>query len=678
MKLLNNMKMGRKLVLGFSIMIAFMLLIGWESYRALGAVNHHLDEIFEVNLTVIDSLVEADRDLQQLLVAERSMIFADVRSEVFSTLENEYRQNMQQAEERWEKFKAVATNLGEEEKQLISRFEKAREEWKEVSLRIVEGRRADTREGRREALDLSLGKAKEEFEQMREYIDQLTGMNLNMAEQSHFEADHIVKRTIFVISGLTLLGLLFGTFTALTITRNLTKPVKMLVSGLRTAEDEADLTASIDNDAKDEIGEISAHVNALLGKFDRIIREIGSNAKSLNLASADLSAVARQMSASADETAIRATGVASATEQLESNMATVASASEQAATGVDAVARSAEEMSATVKEIAANAEKARTITQKAVSGTETASRKVDRLGDEARQINKVTEVITEISEQTNLLALNATIEAARAGEAGKGFAVVANEIKQLARQTAEATGEIRGRIESVQSSTRETVDEIKQISSIIDEVNDIVATIATAVEEQSVTTGEIADNLGQASRGLQEVNQNVAEVSTATMDISKDIGGVGKVSREMTAVGSQLGRNADDLQNLSRKLHEMVSQFKTREARFDIAKVKSAHLQWRGRLEGVLRGQEILSSEEVSSDHECNFGKWYFSPEGQALRDSPAFAEVGEHHKKIHIYAKQIAGLAQQGQIDKAGSLMDEFEQCRQVFFEALDELYRH
>lgn len=676
MKLLRNMRMGRKLLLGFSLVVVFMVFIGTESYRAIKAVNGNLDEIFKVNLTVIDNLVEADRDLQQLLVAERSMIFADARSELFAGLETDYQQNLQQAGERWEKFKAVAVTPGEEERQLIDRFEKARARWREVSQRIVDGRRADTREGRREALDLSLGEAKDRFEEMREYIDQLTQVNLKMAADSHLEANNTVNRTVLVLAGLTLFGLLSGIGTTLIITRSLTGPVKKVVSGFKTAEDNADLTTRIDNESSDEIGEISSHFNAFIGKFDRIIREIGANAQSLALTSTDLSAAAQQMSSSSDQSAARAAGVASATEQLESNMSAVAAASEQASSSVDVVARSAEEMSATVREIATNAEKARTIAQRAVSGTDNASRKVDKLGEDANQINKVTEVITEISEQTNLLALNATIEAARAGEAGRGFAVVANEIKQLARQTAEATGEIRSRIEGIQSSTRETVTEIKQISSIIDEVNEIVATIATAVEEQSVTTEEIAGNLGQASRGLQEVNENVTEVSTATSTIAQDINGVSKASQEMTAVSSQLNRNAGDLQNLSRKLQEMVSQFKTRQAGFDIAKVKAAHLQWRSRLEGVLRGQETLSSEEVTSDHECQFGKWYYGPEGQTLKGSPHFATVGEQHRHIHQYAKQIVEQVGQGNPNRGDALMGEFERCRHSFFEALDELY--
>lgn len=123
---------------------------------------------------------------------------------------------------------------------------------------------------------------------------------------------------------------------------------------------------------------------------------------------------------------------------------------EEATTNINMIASAAEEMTATIAEIAQNSEKGNAIVGRAVSQAQVVSAKVGELGHAAQQIGKVTETITEISEQTNLLALNATIEAARAGEAGKGFAVVANEIKELAKQTALATEEIKSQISSIQ------------------------------------------------------------------------------------------------------------------------------------------------------------------------------------------------------------------------------------
>ena len=459
--------------------------------------------------------------------------------------------------------------------------------------------------------------------------------------------------------------------------RSVTLPIKRTVAMLKDiAEGEGDLTKRLQILKKDEIGELAQWFNIFLGKLERIVRDFGSKAHSLRLSSDDLSSIAQQLSNTTQESSAKSGRVAQGSEAMSANMSSVAAASEEAATNVNAVASAVEEMAATVKEIASNSENARAIAQKAAAGAETASKKVNKLGADVDDIGKVTEVITEISEQTNLLALNATIEAARAGEAGKGFAVVANEIKELAKQTALATGEIKGKIDAIQASTGDTVREIDAILAVINDVNAIVAAIATAVEEQSAATSEISSNLSQASLGIQEVNQNVVAVSVVTGEISTDIGGVSEASEEMNIVSAQLTTHARDLLKLSERLSEVVDRFRTEDASFDVGKVKMAHMQWRSRLEAVLNGKEALRPEEVSSDHECEFGKWYYGPQGQALNNRPAYAEVGAHHAQVHQYARQIAELVKQGNKAQAETMMQEFERVREAFFKALDELY--
>jgi len=483
-----------------------------------------------------------------------------------------------------------------------------------------------------------------------------------------------IKQGILGLSLALLLAILVPLFFSV---RAVIIPIKRTVAMLKDiAQGEGDLTKRMQILKNDEIGELATWFNHFLDRLEKIVRDFGSKAHSLQLSSDTLSSIATQLAESTMSSNERSQRVAQGAETMSTNMATVAAASEQAATNVNAVASAVEEMAATVKEIADNSINAQEIAYNAATGATKASEKVNRLGADVKEIGKVTEVITEISAQTNLLALNATIEAARAGESGKGFAVVANEIKELAKQTAEATGEIKAKIKAIQDSTSDTVSEIERISVIIQDVNGIVSTIATAVGEQSVATNIIAQNLNQASLGIQEVNQNVAEVSVVTSDISADIREVSQASGEMNIVSAQLTTQAHDLFNLSERLSEVVNKFRTEEALFNISKVKSAHMQWRTRLEAVLNGKATLRPEEVFSDHECEFGKWYFGPEGQALRDRPYFKEVGDQHALVHQYAQQIAELMQQGQKDRDQELMRKFEQAREEFFMALDELY--
>ncbi|MDY6974394.1 MAG: methyl-accepting chemotaxis protein, partial [Thermodesulfobacteriota bacterium] len=343
----------------------------------------------------------------------------------------------------------------------------------------------------------------------------------------------------------------------------ISKPIQRMVAMLKDiAEGEGDLTRRLEAKSKDEIGELAKWFNIFMEKLQGIMKNISGNAETLSTSSQDLSRLSSQMSDGTQNVSGRSDTVAGAAEEMSSNMNSVAAAMEQASTNVNLVATTTEEMTSTVNEIAQNSEKARSIVGEAVSKAQVASASVGELGNAAQDIGKVTETITEISEQTNLLALNATIEAARAGEAGKGFAVVANEIKELARQTAEATQEIRGKIEGIQGSTAGTVKEIEGISKVINDVNDIVSTIATAVEEQSVTTGEIAGNISQAAQGMQEVTENVTQSSTVAEEIAKDIVEVNQETNEMSNSSSQVNLSAEELNKLADQLKETVGRFR--------------------------------------------------------------------------------------------------------------------
>lgn len=352
-------------------------------------------------------------------------------------------------------------------------------------------------------------------------------------------------------------------FLLIIISRSVTTPLKNVVEMIKDiAEGEGDLTKRLDVSSNDEVGDLAHWFNEFIQKLQSIITNIAGNADTLNGSSEELLGLAGVMSTGSATMFERSNAVDGAAGEMRTNMDSVATAMEQASSNTGIVAAATEEMTATIGEIASNSEKAGSITEEAVSQARIASDRVEELGKAADDIGKVTETITEISEQTNLLALNATIEAARAGEAGKGFAVVANEIKELARQTAEATQDIKAKITGIQNSTAGTVSDIGQISTVINDVNEIVTTIGSAVNEQSITTQEISNNVLQVSQGIQEINTNVAQSSEFSGQIAGDIAEVNSLAGEMSDNSSQMKNNTEQLQELANVLKEMVDQFK--------------------------------------------------------------------------------------------------------------------
>ena len=461
-QIMKNMKIGLRIVLGFSLMILFMAIIGFTGFKNIKNIEKNLDDIFSVRLPSIDKLIQADRDLQQLLVAERSMIFSNVGSDIFSALVAEYEENLNQSNDRWEKFKVLKRT--EEEAAIIPRYDKAREEWKAISRKIVDGRLADTRQGRREALDLTLGVANEKFETMRGYLDQLTDINLKMAEAARNEAADTYRTAMITMLVIIGLGLAAGVALMAGITSSVTRPLNSVIGGLTKASE-----------------------------------EVASAAGQVSSSSQSLAEGTSEQAASVEETSSSLEEMSSMTRQNADNANEANLLVKDAGDRVGSANQSMEALTASMKEISVASE----------------------------ETSKIIKTIDEIAFQTNLLALNAAVEAARAGEAGAGFAVVADEVRNLAMRAAEAarnTAElIEGTVKKVTDGSglvTKSYDSFKMVVESVSKAGELVAEISAASNEQATGIEQVNKAVNEMDKVIQLNAANAEESAGASEEMN--------------------------------------------------------------------------------------------------------------------------------------------------------------
>ena len=454
---MKKMTVGKKLSLSFLLMMLIIVVIGIVSFVSTRQLEGRLKEIVDVRLPSINYLLQADRDLQQLLVAERSAIFANANSDLFKKLVADYEENLKQSRERWEKFKALPAS--EEEKALFPAYEKAREEWQALSRQVLDGRIQDTREGRRLALDLTLGDAAVKFEAMRDYLDKLQDLNLSYASQIGESTKTLVNTIEFVVGALSLIGLLAGLALAFFLGRGITGSLRQTTIQLSDSTSRA-------QEASDQVAS----------------------------AATQLAEGASEQAASLEETASSLEEMASMTKSNAANAAEADSVMQQTH-GV--VVEAGEAMEQT----------ARAMSQIAESGNE---------------ISKIVKSIDEISFQTNLLALNAAVEAARAGEAGAGFAVVADEVRSLAMRAAEAAKNTQSLVEDTVKKMEmgsgfvsKTQDAFKRQADMAEKVASLITEIAAASGEQAQGIEQVNQAVSQMDAATQRNAANAEESASA-------------------------------------------------------------------------------------------------------------------------------------------------------------------
>lgn len=337
----------------------------------------------------------------------------------------------------------------------------------------------------------------------------------------------VLFRDQLIASGLSIgLSLLvFSLVMWITITR-ITRPL-VAVSRATMRMAEGDLDAGLPaHRGADEVGSLIAAVTSFrdaLRESRRLEAESRETQQiqlrryeaTTSLARDFKAAVGGQLAAvagSAGELRETAISMSERAERTSGRTSEVQRQAETATRNASLVAAAAEQLAASSREIAAQVERSSVATRNVADQAASARSMVDELTKVVVGTSEVVDFIAGIAGQTNLLALNATIEAARAGDAGKGFAVVAQEVKQLATQTARATGDIAARIEAVRQSANRAAEVIRSVADLVGDVDQSGAAIAAAVGQQGAATDEISRNVQESAQCTGDVSERLGSV----------------------------------------------------------------------------------------------------------------------------------------------------------------------
>ena len=569
MKWFNNLKIKQKQVMGFFIVILFVVIIGIIGTLNMYKINKGSSSMYSVNLQNVRNLDKVDANIMHHRLELMNLVESRDKNKVEDTVRTI---TPYQNEDNNILNKYKNSDLTLQEKNLLSKLEGQLTDWRNICDKIVDLMRQGKYD---EAANLNK-EAITYRSKVTSTIEQLTEITVKEASNKNTENIDTYNRSLYMIMILTLISIAVAAFLGNKVVSSISREVNNILT-FTHAISQGDLSKSIQILSKDEMGTIARELDKARENIKSLIIEITQSTENIGASSEELSAT---------------------TEEISSMMTAVNESTSQIAGGSEGLSRitekisgSCEEMEQSTNELAKKADKtaksSTEIKKRAVDIKEKAAQSIEegneiynkRRDDIIKAIEKgkvVSEVkimaasIGDIAEQTNLLALNAAIEAASAGEHGKGFAVVADEVRKLAEESSEAVKNINRMVLAVEDAFNNLSDSGKEIlnymSNSVKPNYQFLMDTGLQYEKDAEFMNQMSDQIAVASKQMSEIVSEVnGGIQSAAATAQESAAGSEEISssvNEVTKAITDITASSQSQAELAQKLTDIVNKFK--------------------------------------------------------------------------------------------------------------------
>lgn len=418
------------------------------------------------------------------------------------------------------------TEVRDELRKILKRWDL----YRESSLKWIAMAADDPKAASREALQVY----NKDFKPFQADLDLFIAKRREETAESVEEARAVASEVFWIIVGLLVAGMVVTVGVTTTVSAYVQSSLQAILLSLAPLS-QGDLTQRLPDKGQDELDQIAASMNSFVSELQAIVQRTRDRSYQLSSASTQLTSAADGVLHTSNHQSDATSSVAASVEEFSVSIDQVsdnaAQAEEKAHQSGALSRRGGEEIQNVVSEI-----------QRVAQVVNDATSQMQTLGQQAKDISSIVQVIKDVADQTNLLALNAAIEAARAGEQGRGFAVVADEVRKLAERTASSAQDITVMVTSVQNSTEAASDvmqrgnefvtgsvrQIEAMGASMQQISDgsrgvlgAVTDISTALREQRIAGAEIAKNVERIAQMTDASRSSASEVSSAATELER-------------------------------------------------------------------------------------------------------------------------------------------------------------